>query len=61
MNISEAAKRSGVTAKMIRHYEAIGLISSDRKANNFRTYTDKTISILRFIRHARELNLPSPR
>lgn len=58
MNIGEAAERSGVSAKMIRHYEMVGLIRADRRPNNYRAYTDKIVSTLRFIRHARELNFP---
>ncbi len=58
MTIGEAAARSGVSAKMIRHYEAIGLIAAERRANNYRTYTQRDVAILRFIRHARDLAFP---
>ncbi|WP_207539508.1 MerR family transcriptional regulator [Sabulicella rubraurantiaca] len=58
MNIGEAANRSGVSAKMIRHYETLGLVRPERLANNYRSYSEKTVSILRFIRHTRELNFP---
>ncbi|MCW8085610.1 MerR family transcriptional regulator [Sabulicella glaciei] len=58
MNIGEAASRSGVSAKMIRHYESLGLIRPERRSNNYRSYTDQTISLLRFIRHARDLAFP---
>lgn len=56
MNIGEAAKSSGVSAKMIRHYEAIKLIShSLRTESGYRTYTEKDVHILRFIKSARSL------
>lgn len=58
MNIGEAANRSGVSAKMIRHYEALGLVCPERRANNYRAYTERTVSFLGFIRHARELAVP---
>ena len=56
MNIGEAAKTSGVTAKMIRHYESIGLIDpSSRTESGYRTYTDKDVHVLRFIKSGRSL------
>jgi Cu(I)-responsive transcriptional regulator len=58
MTIGEAASRSGVSAKMIRHYEAIGLIAAERRANNYRTYDARDVAVLRFIRHARDLAFP---
>ena len=58
MNIGEAAERSGVSAKMIRHYEAIGLVSAARQANGYRSYGPDDVAVLRFIRHARDLGFP---
>jgi Cu(I)-responsive transcriptional regulator len=58
MNIGEAAAASGVSAKMIRHYETLGLIQPERQANNYRSYTERDVAVLRFIRHARELAFP---
>lgn len=58
MNIGEAADLSGVSEKMIRHYEAIGLIRPRRAANGYRTYAEPDIAVLRFIRHARDLAFP---
>jgi MerR family copper efflux transcriptional regulator len=56
MNIGEAAVRSGVTAKMIRHYEELGLIKkAHRTASGYRTYGDSDVHTLRFIRHARDM------
>ncbi len=56
MNIGEAAKNSGVSAKMIRHYESVGLFAqAHRTESNYRQYTDKEVSTLRFIRQSRDL------
>ena len=56
MNIGEAARHSGVSAKMIRHYEGIGLIpKASRTYSNYRTYSGKDVHTLRFIRQARSL------
>ena len=56
MQIGKAAHASGVSAKMIRHYETIGLIaSSARQENGYRDYGDHDVHELRFIRSARDL------
>ena len=56
MNIGEAAKGSGVSAKMIRHYESIGLFpEANRTDSGYRQYSDKEVSTLRFIRQSRDL------
>ncbi len=56
MNIGAAAKASRVSAKMIRHYESVGLFpEATRTESGYRQYTDKEIGALRFIRHSRDL------
>ena len=56
MNIGQAAAASGVSAKMIRHYEELGLTRAPaRTAANYRTYSANDVHVLRFVRHARAL------
>ncbi len=56
MNIGSAADASGVSPKMIRHYEAMGLMPKvARTPSGYRTYTQDDVHVLRFIRHARDL------
>jgi Cu(I)-responsive transcriptional regulator len=56
MNIGRAAAASGVSAKMIRHYEAIGLIPpAGRRDSNYRDYAKEDVERLRFVRRSREL------
>jgi MerR family copper efflux transcriptional regulator len=56
MNIGQAALAAGVTAKMIRHYEGLGLIAqASRTDAGYRQYTERDVTVLRFIRQSRTM------
>ena len=56
MNISAAARASGLSSKTIRYYEEIALIPSAARADNgYRFYDDKAVEELRFVQHARQV------
>ncbi|MEH6435959.1 Cu(I)-responsive transcriptional regulator [Massilia sp. DD77] len=56
LNIGEAARASGVSAKMIRHYESIGLIGAARRTDaGYRVYTGQDVRVLQFVHRGRAL------
>jgi Cu(I)-responsive transcriptional regulator len=56
LNIGQAAAASGVSTKMIRHYEEVGLLPAARRTDSgYRQYGDADIQTLRFVRHSRDL------
>lgn len=56
MNIGEASKATGISVKMLRYYEEIGLVRAAlRSLSGYRVYSDKNIAMLRFVRRARDL------
>lgn len=59
VDIGRAAKASGVSVKMVRHYEAIGLLKNVARTHaNYRVYSDTNVHTLRFIKRARMLGFP---
>ena len=56
MNIGEVAKLSDVNSKMIRRYEEMGIIpKAGRNLSGYRTYSEKDVHILKFVKRSREL------
>ena len=56
MNISQAAKLTGLSAKQIRDYEKLGLLKAGtRTLSGYRYYEENDLARLRFIRHSRDV------
>jgi len=56
MNIGQAAKKSGLTSKMIRYYEGIGLLpEAGRSDSGYRQYSNQDLHTLAFIKRSRDL------
>lgn len=59
MNIGQASKTSGISQRMIRHYEAIGLIpKAARRDSGYRDYDERDVHTLKFIARSRDLGFP---
>ena len=59
MKIGQAAAASGISERMIRHYEKIGLVAAAaRRDSGYRDYDDRVVQSLRFIGRARDLGFP---
>ena len=59
VRIGEASKASGVSERMVRHYEKLGMMPEPaRRASNYRIYTNIDVERLRFIAQARSLGIP---
>jgi Cu(I)-responsive transcriptional regulator len=56
MNIGQTAEKAGVSAKMVRHYESLGLLPKvHRTESGYRVYSDSEVHTLRFIKRSRDL------
>ena len=56
VNIGSAAEQSGVSAKMVRYYESLGMLGKVRRTDSgYRQYSQAEVHVLRFIKQSREL------
>ena len=61
LNIGEAAKATGISQKMVRHYESLGLLAHPpRTESGYRLYNEDSLNTLHFIRRARDLGFGIP-
>lgn len=58
MKIGEMVRRSGLTERMLRHYETLGIIVPGRSDKGTRQYSDIDLEIARLALHFRELDIP---
>jgi peroxiredoxin/DNA-binding transcriptional MerR regulator len=61
MRIGELARRAGVTAKAVRYYESLGLVSARRLANGYRDYVEEDVLLVQEIRTLSHLGIPAER
>lgn len=61
LNIGQAARLANVSAKMVRHYETLGLLPAvSRTESGYRQYSDREVHTLRFIKRGRNLGFSMP-
>lgn len=61
MNIGEASRKAGVTPKMVRHYELLGLLPKvHRTESGYRVYSESEVHTLHFIKRSRDLGFSIP-
>src|SRR5215213_4578908 len=61
MRIGELARRAGVSAKAVRHYESLGLITASRLANGYRDFGEEHVRLVREVRELNQLGIPVDR
>jgi peroxiredoxin/DNA-binding transcriptional MerR regulator len=61
MRIGELARRAGVTAKAVRYYESLGLITARRRANGYRDYVEDDVRLVQEIRTLSHFGIPVER